>query len=156
MKCPCKVLFTGRMFAGSSDQEKNKQMNRLSFFIALSLFVFSTSQAVAQQRGDRSMKPEDRARQMTERMKADVQLTDAQYEKVYALNLQQIQQMQEARKNAAAQQNDRREAFRTLQKNREDALAGILSADQMQQYRDTQKKNAEKARERRGGGKRSK
>lgn len=141
---------------GLHPTKKTKQMKRLSWLITVAIFAFSASQAVAQQRGDRSMKPEDRAKQMTERMKADVQLTDAQYEKVYALNLKQVQEMQEARKNAATQQSDRREAFRTMQKSREDELSKILSAEQMKQYREAQQKNAEKARERRGSGKRSK
>lgn len=127
-------------------------MKKLSFLITVALFAFSASQAVAQQGGNRNMKPEERAKQMTERLKTDVKLTDAQYEKVYALNLKQIQQMQEARKDNAAQQGDRREAFRTMQKNREDELAKILTAEQMQQYRETQKKNAAEARERRGNG----
>ncbi len=131
-------------------------MKRLSFLITVAFFAFSTSQAIAQQGGNRNIKPEDRARQMTDRIKADVQLTDAQYEKVYALNLKQVEEMQEARKNAAAQQGDRREAFRTMQKNREDELAKILSAKQMQQYQEAQQKNAEKAKERRGKGGRGK
>ena len=123
-------------------------MKRLSSLILVAvLALFTANSAIAQQREKRTSNPEERAKQMTEKMKAEIQLDEAQYAKVYALNLKHIQQMQEARKTSNVQQNDRRETFRAMQKTREEELAKVLSSDQMKKFKEQQKANAEKMRE---------
>ena len=123
-------------------------MKRISSLILVAvLALFTANSAIAQQRGNRTVNPEERAKKMTEKMKADIQLDEAQYAKIYALNLKYIQQMQEARKTSNTQQSDRREMFSAMQKSREEELSKVLSAGQMKKFGEQQKANAEKMRE---------
>ncbi|MFI3303818.1 MAG: hypothetical protein SNF68_05250 [Rikenellaceae bacterium] len=61
------------------------------------------------------MTPEEMAKKMTEKMKEELSLTAAQEKKVYAANLDFAKKLKEAR---------------DLQKNHEEALVGILNAEQ--------------------------
>lgn len=93
--------------------------------------------AMAQGPGrDRNVDPKQRAQQMTERMEKDYALTDAQKEKVQALNLDLSQKMSEVT-------GDDRDARRAeMQKIREDyntKLKDVLTDEQYKKHEKAEK-----------------
>lgn len=73
--------------------------------------------------------PEQMAQRMTDRMAEKYELTDAQKRQVYDLSLQQVQSMQEHRRQMVAER-----------KASDEKMKGILTDEQYKQWKDDQAK----------------
>jgi len=114
---------------------KQEMMKKIGLMLTALLMVCGVAMAQGP-RGDRNMDPKQRAQQMTEQMVKDYSLTDAQKEKVQALNLDMSQKMSEIK-------GDDRDARRTqMQKIRDDyqtKLKGVLTDEQYKKFEKAEK-----------------
>ena len=110
-------------------------MKKIGLMLTALIMVCSVSMAQGP-RGDRNMDPKKRAEQMTEQMVKDYSLTDAQKEKVQAMNLDMSQKMSEIT-------GDDRDARRTqMEKIRTDyntKLKTVLTDDQYTKFEKAEK-----------------
>jgi hypothetical protein len=110
-------------------------MKRLAFILAL-LIGFSASVTLnAQPQGKGgfgNMKPEDRAKMITERMKEELKLNADQEKKVSEINLRYAKKNQEARK--AGDEAAVRKAMDANNAARDGEFKKILTADQFKTY----------------------
>lgn len=119
------------------------KMNKVLFpamFMAFSLIsVASFSQ---QAKPD----PEARAKKISEKMKTELSLSEDQYAKVYDINLKYSRQMSGLRHEASEDRKEKMNAFRELNKGKQEELKAVLSEEQMSKYQDLQKKMKHKGR----------
>jgi hypothetical protein len=110
-------------------------MKRLTFILALLIgfSAFVTLSAQPQGRGQfANMKPEDRAKMITERMKDELKLNADQEKKVSEINLRYAKKNQEARK--AGDETEVRKAMDVNNAARDGEFKKILTADQFKTY----------------------
>lgn len=101
-----------------------------SFLFTLSLFVTSLSFAQVSSKEIKEEKnPEDRAKFLTEKMAAELQLTDAQKEQVYIINLG-IAQKNEGIRTSNFSEEEKRSIVKSNQEARIEMLKNVLTAAQ--------------------------
>lgn len=103
-----------------------------SFSLAL-IFIFSVSFAQAQ-RGNFDKTPEERAELQTAKMTESLALSDAQVEKIKAVNLEYAKKRSEARKNADGDWASIRESMRTNRQAQKTALKKYLTTEQAEKW----------------------
>lgn len=74
--------------------------------------------------------PEEHLKRMNERMKTELELSDAQYDKVVVINEEMVFAMDEAR------QNKDREVGKEIRDNYREQLEGILTEEQMEKAKE--------------------
>jgi hypothetical protein len=112
-----------------------KQFSRVMMIagiVACTLFSVST---YAQQS---KHTPEEKAKKMTDSLKSSLSLTDAQYSKVYDLNVNYITKMQTLRQQTGTK-DEKMQSFKDLRKARNKDLEAALTQDQLVKYKATQK-----------------
>src|SRR5690606_27881288 len=92
--------------------------------------------------------PEERARMNADQLKTAVNLSDSQYEQVYALNLKYAQKMQDLRKQSGDRE-EKRDQFRKMRQEQQQEMRSILTNDQLEAYRNYQKQKRSEMKERR-------
>jgi hypothetical protein len=102
----------------------------ISMIISI-LTIVSTTAARAQM--DSMKTASDRAASMTEKMKTQLSLTDAQYPQVQALNMKYAQKMDSLR-SSAGERSTKFPAMKSIQQSKDDELKGILTSDQFTKY----------------------
>jgi hypothetical protein len=106
-----------------------------SFLFTLSLFVTSLSFAQVSSKEIKEEKnPEDRAKFLTEKMAAELQLTDAQKEQVYIVNLG-IAQKNEGIRTSNFSEDEKRSIVKSNQEARIEMLKNILTAAQFEKLK---------------------
>ncbi len=115
-------------------KNQSKSISRLIHAMSLcSLWVLLLNSPVfAQQPGGGGMSAEDRAKRQTDMMKDELKLNQDQEKKVYAVNLKYSDKMKDLR--SIADTAARRKSFETLNKQKDDELKKILTADQFKSY----------------------
>ena len=99
-------------------------------FIAAFMFVCAPTFA----QGKMQQKtPEERAKMMTDKMKTELTLTDDQYQKVQAINLDFATKSKDLRKDGA-DKGSWAEKMKPLDEERTTALKGVLTPDQFTKY----------------------
>jgi Spy/CpxP family protein refolding chaperone len=109
----------------------NFQKSTMMMLMVLCLLGF-VSHLQAQQPGMGNMTPEERAKQQTEMMKTQLNLTPAQEPKVNAINLKYAKKMQEARNTTDTAA--RRKSFESLNKQKDAELKTVFTAEQFKTY----------------------
>lgn len=112
-------------------------------FILSCLFV--TTQLSAQEK--QRMSPEERAKSMTEKMKTDLVLTDAQYQPVYDINLKYAQKNQEIMKGSSSRE-EKMKAIKASNDEKDQELKGVLTDEQYTKYLKNKDEKKAKAKER--------
>jgi hypothetical protein len=92
--------------------------------------------------------PEERAKMNADRMKTAVNLSDSQYEQVYALNLKYAEKMQDLRKQSGDRE-EKKELVRKMRQEQQQEMRTILTKDQLEAYRNYQKEKRSEMKERR-------
>ena len=106
-----------------------------SFLFTLSLFVTSLTFAQASSKDLKDEKsPEDRAKFLTEKMAAELQLTAAQKEQVYTINLG-IAQKNQGILNSDFSEEQKKEIIRSNQESRIEMLKNVLTAAQFEELK---------------------
>jgi hypothetical protein len=106
-----------------------------SFLFTLSLFVTSLSFAQVSSKEIKEEKnPEDRAKFLTEKMAAELQLTDAQKEQVYTINLGIAQKNQGILQSNFSEEL-KKDIIRSNQEARVEMLKNVLTAAQFEQMK---------------------
>lgn len=106
-----------------------------SFLFALSLLVSSLSFAQTSAKADKDEKsPEERAKFLTEKMAAELQLSDAQKEQVYTINLG-IAQKNQGIMASNFSEEQKKEIIRSNQEARIEMLKNVLTAAQFEQMK---------------------
>lgn len=108
------------------------------FFSGMQATVF------AQDRGFRKHSPRERAEMQTERMTANLSLSEAQKKSVLEINLKSAEKMASAGERS-------REAFKEAQKENEEQYKQVLTDEQFQKYETMKKERMEKMKDRRKG-----
>ncbi|KAA3436607.1 hypothetical protein [Rufibacter hautae] len=103
-------------------------MKRIIFLLALAFTTF-TSQAQAP-----TVTPEARAKAMTSTMTQHLKLNPAQVNKVTAINLTSIQQLEQAKKDHKNNPRQLKATMDLISATRLESLKGVLSVTQFQQY----------------------
>jgi len=107
--------------------------------IAALVLLMGTA-AFAQQRGGT---PEEKAQRLTDRMKTELNLTDAQYKQVYDINLQMAKSMNEIEKgNHDARQN--------VKDDYEKQLGTVLNEEQLTKAKEMRNQRKGKMNDRKG------
>ncbi|MBB3186366.1 DUF4890 domain-containing protein [Microbacter margulisiae] len=109
-------------------------MKTKRFLTFMVLFAALSMGAAFAQGFNSQLTPEQRAKQMTERMKKQLNLTDDQVAKIDSVNLKFAQDMMKARESG-----DMRSAMRTCIEEQNTALKAILTPDQMKTWEDARK-----------------
>jgi len=110
-----------------------------SLLLAVLLFtVFTISYA---QGGRQRIKPEERAKQTTEWMKAELKLTPEQVVEVDSINLAHAKAQQALFNEAKGDRSKNREKMTALVKERDEAFSKVLTKEQMDLYK---KKSSER------------
>jgi Spy/CpxP family protein refolding chaperone len=106
-----------------------------SFLFTLSLFATSLTFAQASSKDLKDEKsPEDRAKFLTEKMAAELQLTAAQKEQVYTINLG-IAQKNQGILNSDFSEEQKKEIIRSNQEARIEMLKNVLTAAQFEELK---------------------
>ena len=106
-----------------------------SFLFALSLLVSSLSFAQTSAKAHKDEKsPEERAKFLTEKMAAELQLSDAQKEQVYTINLG-IAQKNQGIMASNFSEEQKKEIIRSNQEARIEMLKNVLTAAQFEQMK---------------------
>jgi Spy/CpxP family protein refolding chaperone len=102
--------------------------------VLLMVTLFTVSSAFAQERSQRQRggTPEERAKSQTEALAKELNLTDAQKEKVLKINLKYAQPRTQQDQNTDREK--RREEFQKQQKERNDSIKVILTDDQKKKF----------------------
>lgn len=87
--------------------------------------------------------PKARAEAQAKVMKVDLNLNDAQYKKVLALNLAQAEKTAAARTNSKEEMQDRREAMKAEREVYKAELKNILTPEQMKKQEEMEKTRME-------------
>ncbi|WP_210466199.1 hypothetical protein [Rufibacter roseolus] len=103
-------------------------MKRIIFLLALAFTTF-TSQAQTP-----AVTPEARAKAMTSTMTQHLKLNPAQVNKVTAINLTSIQQLEQAKKDHKNNPRQLKATMDLISATRLESLKGVLSVTQFQQY----------------------
>jgi len=91
--------------------------------------------------------PEERARMMTTRMKADLGLSEAQEKEVYEINLKMLNEMENLReenKDNRSQANEKKSEIRNRQTK---SLGEVLNKEQLEKFEAQQEQKQEKMQE---------
>lgn len=106
-----------------------------SFLFALSLLVSALSFAQTSAKAHKDEKsPEERAKFLTEKMAAELQLSDAQKEQVYTINLG-IAQKNQGIMESNFSEEQKKEIIRSNQEARIEMLKNVLTAAQFEQMK---------------------
>lgn len=126
----------------------------ISIITLAMLSIWSTN--LSAQRGGRDSSPEQRAEQESALMRDSLGLSDAQYNKVYEINLDYAKKMQELRNNAEGDWSSMREAFAALRQEQNEALKKVLTTEQYEKWQRIQRQRMDRrpgqGRQRRGDG----
>ena len=113
-------------------------MKRNLLLAAVLMFVCTFS--YAQNNGRQRMTVEERAKRTTEWMQKELKLSDDQVKKVEPINLSFAKATQELReKTSRDDRKGMREAMEKLGKERDEALAKVLTEEQMKLYKEKMK-----------------
>lgn len=107
------------------------------FFILSIGFMFTAlcfAQAPAKSTNKEHQSPEERAKFLTEKMSAELQLTEAQKEQVYTINLG-IAQKNEGILSSNFTEEQKKEIIRSNQEARIEMLKNVLTAAQFEELR---------------------
>ena len=113
----------------------NKITRTIRIAIAISVIMMvslSTMQAQKPGKGAGQAPPEQRAANITARMKTELKLTPAQEPKILAINLKIAKKMDELKK--ISDEKARHKAVGELNKQREEEYKTVLTADQLKSY----------------------
>lgn len=125
--------------------------NASVLFICMLITGFS---AMAQRGGGgNNQDPKARAEAQAKVMKVDLNLNDAQYQKVLALNLAQAEKAAAKRTEAKEEMQDRREAMKAAREAYQAELKNILTPEQMKKQEEITKERMENRGNARGGDK---
>jgi hypothetical protein len=124
---------------------KNKRVYFRLLTITLIVSAFSIGSANAQ--SDSLKTPESRAASLTDKMKTNLSLTDAQYPQVQALNLKYAQKNDSLFKSPGDRAS-KFQAMKTTNSAKDDEMKAILTPDQFTKYQAMQQEMREKMRQR--------
>ncbi len=109
-----------------------KKLLLLSF--SLMLTALSFAQSPAKSTNNEQQSPEQRAKFLTEKMVAELQLTDIQKEQVYTINLG-IAQKNDGILSSDFTEEQKKEIIRSNQEARIEMLKNVLTAAQFEEFR---------------------
>lgn len=110
-------------------------MKKSVFIFSLLLSVFAFSNLNAQTKD-----PATQAKEFTEKQKAQLSLTDEQYPKVEAINLEFFKEA-ETIKNSDHSRVQKLKDLQKADKKREEALKDVLTEEQFSKFQETRKEN---------------
>ncbi len=116
------------------------------FSLAIALSVFGYSALYAQAKD-----PATRAKELTDKMKTSLSLTDEQYSKVEAINLDFATAASALRKSNEAARNEKFNAYKDLSKKRKESLKSVLTEEQLKTMEAQQKEHRDKMKDKRKG-----
>ena len=117
---------------------------KLMQWLLVPLFALSFSVLHAQDKSN-----EERAKMLTEKMKSDLTLSDAQYEKAYTINLAFINKMTQL-KNSGGGRLAKARKLKDADGERDKMLKGVLTDEQYKKYKDQKSSNREELKKRAG------
>ncbi len=118
------------------------KMKRSILALFFCCFMLSGFQVLAQKAG-----PEATSKAMTDRMKAQLNLTDEQYSKAAQINLDFSKGIAEAR-HSGAERQEQFSKMRELRQKREASLKMVLNEEQFKQFKEQQQENRKALRDR--------
>jgi len=121
---------------------KFRNLKRLAPVFMLLLFCALSVNTFAQKKTN-----EERAKQLTDKMKTELKLNDAQYQKVYTANLDFINKTSKAREEQQANRAEKMKTMKSYGDERDTALKGVLSEQQFTSYQEMKKERKEEMKE---------
>ncbi|NEM99686.1 hypothetical protein [Pontibacter burrus] len=122
--------------------------NLLKKAFVLGLGLFLSVGAMAQQgqhdKARKQLTPAERQEKMLENYKKNLDLSDAQTQKLKAINQKHVQEMQALRNDQNLTRDAKKEKMKALQASREAEVTAILNADQKQKYATWKAEKAER------------
>ena len=113
-------------------------------WVLVPLFVLSFGVLHGQDKSN-----EERAKALTEKMKADLTLSDDQYEKTYTINLAFINKMTQL-KNSGGGRLAKARKLKDADGERDKMLKGVLTDEQYKKYKEQKSSNREELKKRAG------
>ncbi|MDQ6904020.1 MAG: hypothetical protein M3139_13530 [Bacteroidota bacterium] len=89
---------------------------------------------IAQGRKEMHEKREMMSQKRMDKMKSDLNLTDAQVEKINAQKKSSMEQMKEIRENSSLSKEQKKEKFMDLRKSAHESMSSILTSDQIKKW----------------------
>lgn len=124
-------MFMARPLKIPTSLKTRKKMNVLRTGWVVVGLVMMTTTTMAQEDGGKRT-PEERAQFRTERMAKELSLTDAQKEKLQAINLEAVKKHEEIRNDAKLTPEQKREAMKASHASEKAQLDALLTAEQKQ------------------------
>jgi hypothetical protein len=109
-------------------------------------FVMGITLAASAQKDSTKHTPEARAKNMTDKMKTELTLSEDQYKQVYDINLKYAQKNQEAATGEGTRMQ-KAKALRSGNSAKNDELKTVLNNEQFEKYAELQKEKKANARE---------
>lgn len=111
-------------------------VNQRNHLLVTTMLIISSLLLVSQlyaQSPESRKTPEERAKSLTDKMKEELVLTDAQYQPIYDLNLKYAKQNDEIAGSSEGKRAKIKQ-IRSAQSNKEEELKAILTEEQYQKY----------------------
>lgn len=129
---------------------KKTKLNAMLFMSLLAALLTVNSVAHAQDGSKQGQRMEQRVKNMTDSMQVRLALNDNQYKQVYAINNDFAAKMKDIRTSDAGKL-ERAKQLKSLMKDRDNSLKGVLTADQFKNFKAMEAERKEAMRERRKG-----
>ena len=128
---------------------KTNRIFRTTLVLGLGLFLSVGAMAQSQQQGKprKQLTPAERQEKMAEHYKKNLNLTDAQTQKLQAINQRHVEQMQALRNDQSLTREAKKEKMKALHASREAEVTAILNAEQKQKYTAMQARKTERRQE---------
>ena len=117
-----------------------KKMQYIRFFALAFIMLFSAG-AFAQERTT-----EEKAKEITEKMKADLSLSGSQPDRVYAINYDFVQKVEKGKAEEASRR-DKLKKLKALDEERDAALKEVLTSEQFEKFESGKKEKRQKLKE---------
>jgi Spy/CpxP family protein refolding chaperone len=108
------------------------EQERKSSFLAM--LTSDQKDKLAQAKKEMGEKREMMAKKRMDKMKSDLNLTDAQVEKIQDQRKSSMKAMEEIRENSSLSQEEKKEKFMDLKKSNHENMSNILTADQIKKW----------------------
>ena len=110
-----------------------------ALILTTALIIGTIGSGFSQTKQDRQKKsPEERAKQMTEKLDAKLNLTEKQESEIYQFNLDHSKKMEKMRSSNQDLKKSRMEDHKEMKADNEKKMEKILNTDQMKTYRQLQ------------------
>lgn len=98
-------------------------------FLSICLFI-GVQISFAQSDKKEQKTPEQRAEMMTKHLEKDIQLTQLQHDKIYAINLDFVQKNKTIRSNSSLSDEDKKSSLKENNRNRKQLVEAELTTEQ--------------------------